>query len=314
MTVAGALMLGAALAAWTVPLLLRRLTRSVRDPTAAITWWLVSIVAVLATFAVGARLLLTPGDQPTGAVADLAHTCWAVLRHGRLPELDEAVGAAGLAVLLLLLIRFTLAITRRLRSQRRVHRAHINLIAVMGHAGLASPSVLWVDDQRMYAYSVDGRPGLVVASTGVRQLPRQQIEAVFCHERAHLRGRHHLLVVLAEALAAALPWVPLFRHAPAAMRLHAEFAADAAAARRHGSATVRAALLALTGGNEPDHALGMAATDIALRLNRIDAPTQRGRLHRTAGRAAAALTPALTPAVLGLGALAAALALTCPGS
>lgn len=314
MTIAAALMLGATLAAWTLPVLLRRLTRSVRDPTAAITWWLVSILAVLATFAVGARLLLTPGDQPTGTVADLAHTCWAVLRHGRLPELDEAVGAAGLAVLLLLFIRFTLAVTRGVRSQRRVHRAHINLIAVMGRGGLASPSVLWVDDPRPYAYSVDGRPGLVVASTALRQLPSEQVAAVFCHERAHLRGRHHLFVVLTEALAAALPWAPLFRHAPNAIRLHVEYAADAVAVRRHGSATVRAALLALTGGHEPGHALGMAATDITLRLTRIDAPHRPGRLHVAAGRATATLAPALTPALLGLGALIAALALTCPGS
>lgn len=318
MTVAGALMLGAALAAWTAPAVLRRLNRSVRDPKAAMIWWLVSIVGVLATFAIGARLLVTPADQQTGTVAHLAHTCWAALRHGRLPQLDEAVGVTtgvvGLAVLFVVFIRFAFATARTMRSQRRVHHAHLNVLAIIGKTKVTSTAVLWVEGEHPFAYSVDGRPGVVVASTELRRLPRQQIAAVLCHERAHLRGRHHLLVVLTEALATALPFVPLFRHAPAAMRLHVEFAADAAAVRRYGSATVRAALLALTSGQEPDHALGMAANDITLRLNRIDTPPRSGGLRLTVSRGTAALTPALTPALLGIGALAAALTLSCPGS
>ena len=314
MTIAGALMLGAVLAALTAPLWLRRLTGSVGDPNTAITCWLVSIVAVLTTFAVGARLLLTPGDQPTGVVADLAHTCWSAIRHGRLPQLDEAVGATGLAVLLVVSVRFATAAGRSIRSQRRVHRKHLNLMTVMGHVHVASATVLWINDQRPYAYTVDGSPGLVVASTAVRQLPRRQIAAVVRHEREHLRGRHHLLVVLTEAMAAALPFVPLFRHAPTAIRLHIEFAADAAAVRSYGSATVRAALLALTGGHEPNHTLGMATTDITLRLRRSDATPRPAGLRLAASRAAATVTPAVIPAVLGLGMLATALALSCPGT
>jgi beta-lactamase regulating signal transducer with metallopeptidase domain len=306
-------MLGAAAAAWSLPPILRRLTRSTHDPATAITAWLVSIVGVLATFAIGARLLLTPGDHPTGTVADLAHSCWAAVRHGRLPQLDEAVGAAGFVVLLIVGVRFTTAAARSLRSQRRVHRAHMNLLAIMGRAAARSAAVLWVDDPTPYAYSVDGRPSVVVASTALRRLPRRQAAAVFCHERAHLRGRHHLLVRFTESLAAALPFVPLFQQAPRAMRLHLEFAADAAAVRRYGAATVRAALVAVAGGHEPGHALGVAGADITLRLRRIEAPLTSGALRLAAGRGAAAVTPAFAPALLGLGALATALALSCPG-
>jgi Zn-dependent protease with chaperone function len=39
-----------------------------------------------------------------------------------------------------------------------------------------------------------------------------QLAAVLAHERAHQRGRHHLLVSLAGSLAASFPRVPAFRH------------------------------------------------------------------------------------------------------
>ena len=319
MTVAGALMLGATVAACAVPMLLHRLTRSMRDSTAAIIWWLVSIVGVLATFALGARLLLMPGDQPSGTIVDLAHGCWTAVRHGRLPQLDEAVGAAGSALLVVLCIRFAAGAGRSVRAQRRIHRAHVNMLAILGRVESGPTPVLWLDSQQPFAYSVDGRPGLVVASAALRRLPRRQVAAVLCHERAHLRGRHHRIVIIAEAMAAALPVVPLFRQAPAALRLQIEFAADAAAVRRYGPDTVRAALLALTAGQDPDQtpgmALGMAAADITQRLHRIDGPhNPAGNFRLAASRCAAAVTPALAPALLGLATLAAALTLSCPGT
>ncbi|MGW4592714.1 hypothetical protein ACWEKJ_35815 [Amycolatopsis thermoflava] len=54
------------------------------------------------------------------------------------------------------------------------------------------------------------------------------------HERAHLAGRHHQLVALADALRTALPFLPLFRDAPGALRELVELAADVAATRRCG--------------------------------------------------------------------------------
>ncbi|WP_245719002.1 M48 family metalloprotease [Micromonospora rhizosphaerae] len=66
------------------------------------------------------------------------------------------------------------------------------------------------------AYS-QGGPRLTVLGTGARSLPPAQLAAVLSHERAHLRGRHHLLVTVVKGLAAAAPCLPLTP--PAAVRL-----------------------------------------------------------------------------------------------
>ena len=53
-----------------------------------------------------------------------------------------------------------------------------------------------------------GRP-VVLTSAAVEALDDTQLAAVLAHERAHQRGRHHLLVSLAGSLAAAFPRVPM---------------------------------------------------------------------------------------------------------
>lgn len=223
MIVAAGFFLGATLLAWSAPALLRRITKADSDPVTVIWYWLVSIAAVLATYGLGVILLLLPGDGP----ADLAVGCWTALRHGQAPELDESVGATGLVVLLLVTGRFVHAAIRRLRSRRRIYRAHLNYLRVVGPAGTVPPRTLWLDHTEPLAYSLAGRPGLIVASTGLNRLPTEQVTAVISHERAHLRGRHHLLTVITDALAKALPFVPLFRQAPAAIGLLVELCADA---------------------------------------------------------------------------------------
>lgn len=120
------------------------------------------------------------------------------------------------------------------------------------------------------------------------------------HERAHLRGRHHLMVTIAEALAAALP---LMRRSPALVRTLVEVSADSAATRSHGAGAVRPALLSMSAGPTPAHALGMAPDCIALRLVVLSSlRSEHGRLGRAlrcglAG-AIAVLLPALASATL----------------
>ncbi len=122
------------------------------------------------------------------------------------------------------------------------------------------------------AYSVAGRRGSVVVSEGLReQLGGTGCAAVIEHERAHLRGRHHLLVELAEALAASAPWLPLTERSPTLVRAAVELAADRTAARTYGAVTVRSALLAMSRAprTAPPPALGMAQDCVALRLRHL---------------------------------------------
>ncbi len=153
MILAIALLLGAGMLAWSAPVGLRRISSAAADPGAAITCWVVCIASVLGTFAAGVGLLLVPGDHLARGVA----SCWTALRHGGLPELDETIGAVGLAVLLVVAVRFVLAAGRRLRSVRRAHRAHVDLLRVTGGCS-GRQRTLWLEHGQPLAYSIAGRP------------------------------------------------------------------------------------------------------------------------------------------------------------
>lgn len=69
----------------------------------------------------------------------------------------------------------------------------------------------------------------MLTTGAIGALDESQLRAVLAHERAHLRGRHHLLVTLAGALSAAFPRVPAFRVAGEQVARLAELSADDAA-------------------------------------------------------------------------------------
>jgi beta-lactamase regulating signal transducer with metallopeptidase domain len=152
-----------------------------------------------------------------------------------------------------------------------------------------------------------GRPGVVVATEGLTEhLDQDAVAAVLAHERAHLSGRHHLLLATADAMRTAMPFVPLFQQAPRALRDLAELSADVAALRQCGPAAVRAALLGVAGHGAPRTALAMAQDAVTLRLARLDHDFRpAGRLRRAVScgltGAVAAVIPLLTGVALLVG-------------
>ncbi len=99
----------------------------------------------------------------------------------------------------------------------------------------------------------------MLTSGALAVLDPAQLTAVLAHERAHLAGRHHLLIALIRALAASFPAVPLFTQGHAEVARLAEMRADDAAARRSGRPALVAALLAMgTGAAVPAAALAAA--------------------------------------------------------
>jgi Zn-dependent protease with chaperone function len=159
-----------------------------------------------------------------------------------------------------------------------------------------------------------GRPGTVVATEGLtRHLDPAAVAAVLAHEKAHLSGRHHLLVAIADAVCATLPFVPLFRQAPRAIRDLVELAADVVAARDCGPAAVRTALLKVTGHGAPSTSLAMAQDAVGLRLARLQHGSRPpGRLRRTVSCGLAGLTAAVLPFLAGTGLLLCIAIITCP--
>src|SRR5699024_4732777 len=190
--------------------------------------------------------------------------------------------------------------------------------------------VLWVDAPGNTCYSIGGRTPTVVAGRSIAALPAAERDAVLDHEVAHLRGRHHVLVTVAEALAAALPMVPLLRQAPDAVRTLVEFTADHRSAVHHGSDAVGGALVTVHTQSDPEHAdparpaAATAAPDatpaMALALSR-DAVAARlcwlaaepNRRQRMCGRVdyPLAVVTALTPLVLSVATMLSTAALVC---
>lgn len=208
-----------------------------------------------------------------------------------------------------------LAAASRVRLQRSTHRKHVDLLQGIVRVEPGRYPLLWLEYPEPVAYSIAGcgalQPVIIVSRALADRLPARDLAAVLEHERAHLRGRHHLLVGLAEALAVALPRLPLMRTSPVLVRTLVELAADRAAARIHSAATVRAALVAMGVAGTPGHSLAMGRDAVSVRLRWLEAanPTGRGRQMATAGLAG--ISAALAPAAIGAGALAVAGLMTC---
>jgi Zn-dependent protease with chaperone function len=136
-----------------------------------------------------------------------------------------------------------------------------------------------LDAPQPIAYCVPGRPATIVLSSGALDvLDPAQLAAVLAHERAHLAGRHHLLITLTRGLGASFPAVPLFTQGPQEVARLAEMCADDAAARHSGRPTLIAALLAMgTGSAVPVAALAAASCAITARLQRLLEPPGRSR-------------------------------------
>lgn len=309
MTVALALLVGILAVGWYVPRLLRRVDLRRRDPVLLIVAWLTSVAGVVLGAAAFVAMLLLPDHGPAARLLATLHHCLAVLEHGAPPQVEELTGRLGVAVLVALAVRIAIVSTRssRLRAHRR--RANLAVLQLAGRFG-GPGGVLWLAHDQPLAFSMAGRPAVVVATEGLtRHLGEDAVAAVLAHERAHLAGRHHLLVAAAEALKATLPFVPLFRRAPGAIRDLVELAADVSAARACGQAAVRNALLTVTRHDAPGTSLAMAQHAVDLRLARLGhRPRRPGRLRRTAAYGLTAVAAVTLPFVAGTG-MAIALAL-----
>jgi bla regulator protein blaR1 len=159
------------------------------------------------------------------------------------------------------------------RGHRRRHRL------LLGLAGRRDErlGIVIVDHATATAYCVPGPPGEVVLTSGaIAALDDRKLAAVLAHERAHLRGRHHLVVAAAKVIRLAFPFVPVFRWAHAEVGRLVELLADDVAARRHGRSVLADALVTLAdhGGAPatPPAALGAYSTTVTTRVNRLLGP------------------------------------------
>ncbi|MFD2094099.1 M48 family metalloprotease [Blastococcus deserti] len=266
----------AALLAWPVPALLARARWPRRDPLVALVCWqAIGLAGGLSM--VGA--LLVHGLAPWGhSLPEAAWSLAAGSPAGEPVRGDHWVALTLAGVLASELLGVLVLSGLRTARTRRRHRELLELV-VQPSAEL--PDTRLLEHPAPVAFCIPGaRPLLVLSSGMVAELDEDQLAAVVAHERAHLRERHHLLLLPFVAWEAALPVLPAAARAHAAVRELVEMRADdVALASLSGSAprrTLARAIVAAVGGaggaGVPSGALAVTGGVAASRVVRLLEP------------------------------------------
>ena len=292
MTAALLLCAYALIVAWSASVLLTPLTSRGISARLGLTAWLTAMASVLVCLMTALVFLVRAAVASWPGLA--ADVCRSVAGQACTPLVYRGVFEFGLsAVALVATVTATVLAWRYGRHVQRAQqgsRAHAEAARVTGRRlpGIpgvpgfpAGPAVVLDSPQRV-AYCVPGRPAAIVLSTGALAiLDPSQLTAVLAHERAHLAGRHHLLIAATRGLAATFPAVPIFTRGPAEVARLAEMCADDVAARSSGRNTLVTALLAMgTGIAVPAVALAASTCAVQARVQRLLEPPRRGRRAR----------------------------------
>jgi Zn-dependent protease with chaperone function len=286
--------------AWILPRPLRRLSEPGASPRLALAAWLTAMVSVLALAMAALGLLARtavagwPAFARTVCESVSAGTCSPAVYRSAAYELGLA-GVAFLGGMTMIVLGWRYG--RNLRRASVRTRAHAEAARITGRPVEGRDPAFVLDAEQPAAYCVPGRPPAIVLTTGaLAVLDPDQLTAVLAHERAHLSGRHHLLLAATRALAAVAPAVPLFARGTDEVGRLAEMRADDVAVRyaggkpgyEQGRRTLLAALLAMgTGMAVPQApATWLAATGgvVAARVRRLAEPpaSRRWTGHRLA--------------------------------
>lgn len=286
----------AAVVAVLVPQPLASATWTSRYPRLALAAWQAASASFLLSVVLVGVAVADPDSVSPGAFThpflQCAGAVWAALRT---PE--GVVVGGGLLLSFAVATRALWFLSTGLISAARRRRRHgVQLQWVARHDdGLGA---LIVDHPVAQAYCLPGRHATIVVTSGaVASLPRPELDAVLAHERAHVRARHHLVVVAASGLGRAFFFVPLFRSAAAAVPSLVEMAADDSAARQTDRRRVAAALVALAHVPVGGPALSASGGDPVVRVRRLLTPhrsTPVGLAIATFGVVTLLAMPAIT--------------------
>ena len=262
-----------------------------RSPAAAILLWqALGLASGLA--AVGTLIGLALPASHGGLVRSVLHAV-ALLRAGDVFGLTALFGrgsegtaivvavrlaclAAGLILLASLCWVLLAASVAALQARRR-QRALLTLLA---HGDPKVPGALVIDYPSAAAYCLPGlRSGSrIVVSVGTLELlGRGELAAVLAHERAHLRERHHLVLLPFTALRRAFPRSATCSGAHRAVALLVEMLADDRALRGRPARELVTALVRFgTAGTCPAPAGALAAVEgeVAARVTRLLQPVR----------------------------------------
>jgi Zn-dependent protease with chaperone function len=259
--------------------------------------WQTLTATVVLSVALAGLAVAVPSVAFSGNLADMLQACVLALRAQYAAPGGAAAAASGTVLAAAVVGRVGWCLAAGLLRARRERSRHAEVLALVG-SRRSDLGVTVLDDERPAAYCLPGYGHrIVLTSATLAALEPRAVDAVIAHERAHIRGRHHLVLGYAEALVRAFPRVALFRTAAAETRRLVEMAADdhatVGAEPGAGRLTLAGALVELAGAGAPAAALA-AGGDVARRVRRLMGP------HRPLRRAVVWAGALATVAVLAL--------------
>ncbi len=256
-----------------------------RAPRLAIAAWLAIASSAAGSVALGGLTLVVPTVRVSGDLARLLAACVMALRAQYAHPGGAALAGGGAVLAFAVTTRVAWCTVRTLAAGARSRHRHLRRLGLAGRLDARLGAVV-IDHHEPAAYCLSGGRKQVVLTTGtIAALDDAQLAAVLAHERAHQRGRHHLLVSLAGSLAAAFPRLPAFRQAHEQVARLSELLADDAATAASPRLAVAGALLALgTATPVPAAGLGAGGSATGDRIRRlITAPAPLSRAASLAG-------------------------------
>ncbi|MGQ0842820.1 MAG: M56 family metallopeptidase [Sporichthyaceae bacterium] len=271
---------------------LERASWPARAPRLGIWAWLALTTSALAAAFVGGLSATLPTPRFSTDLGAVFHACLHEIRERYASPEDVAVGAAGAALAVVVAARLVVALCTEGRSATRERARHHEALKL---AGRSDGAVVVVPCSIPAAYSLSG-PRRVVVTAGAREvLDETELAAVVAHERAHLRHRHHRVVLVFACLGRGFGRVGAFAAAERQVRLLVEYAADDAAARCVPRHAVASAIARVADGTVPASTLGAAGVDAVARAERMSRPAEP---LCPSGRVLATGAVLMTPTVL----------------
>ena len=275
------------------PWLLRRSTWPNRSPRLGILAWHALSLSIVVSVVLAGVALAVPQVPLSADLAALLSACAAAVQAQYATPGGAALSVTGGVLAVTVVARVAYCLVAGLVTSRWQRRRQLQALtsALRGHQG--SCDALVVDNSTVAAYCLPGhRKAIVVTTAAVAALDDDQLAAVLAHERAHLSGRHDLLLAVSDALHGAFPRVRAFRDAHLATAGLVEMLADDIAARRNDRLAIATALVRLAEASAPAAALGAGGSTSLARVRRLIAPA------RPLGSAGAALTVLVAAALL----------------
>jgi Zn-dependent protease with chaperone function len=254
-------------AACILPVLVGPHLRATAPPAWLISFGVASLVAIAAGTVGVLAALVDPGVLPASTLPRLVDRCLGAAREILSHPVQHWPRIVSAVLIALVLGRFlsSLAVT--------VYRMHRLAVDTSRIGGRKAPDLVEVRTQAAVAMTVGVFRRRIVVSSSLRSLltPLERT-AVIAHERAHVRGRHSMILLLAQSLVHAFGRIAPVREAANCIVVSLELAADDAAVIEVGDPFVVASALermASPSDLTVGRALAAADTEVAARARRL---------------------------------------------